>query len=101
MSKQFDHENINVIIHSRIRLAIMAILATVDEIEFTVLCREVNTTKGNLSAHLKKLEDNKYIKVNKNFVNNKPLTTCKATRKGMKAFQQYLDMVEQFAKGIK
>ncbi len=97
MSKQFDHKNIDVFIHSRIRLSILAVLSTVDEIDFTSLCSEVNTTKGNLSAHLKKLEDNMYIKVEKQFVNNKPLTTCKINKKGLSAFQEYLDMVEQFA----
>ena len=59
MSKQFDHKNIDVILHSRLRLAILAVLSSVDEIDFTSLCKEVNTTNGNLSAHLKKLEEYK------------------------------------------
>jgi DNA-binding MarR family transcriptional regulator len=98
MSKQFDHKNIDVILHSRLRLAILAILSSVDEIDFTSLCKEVNTTNGNLSAHLKKLESTNYIIIEKRFVNNKPLTTCKVTKNGSKAFQEYLDMVDQFAK---
>ena len=98
MNKQFDHQKIDEIIHSRIRLSVMAVLSTVDEIDFTSLCNEVNATRGNLSVHLKKLEEGKYIKITKEFVNNKPLTTCKATQRGIEAFSNYLNMVEQFAK---
>ena len=97
MNKLYDHQQIDEIITSRIRLAVMAVLSTVDEIDFTSLCNEVNATRGNLSVHLKKLEEGKYIKITKEFVENKPLTTCKATLKGVKAFSSYLNMVEQFA----
>lgn len=95
---QFDHKNIDEILHSRLRLAILAILSSVDEIDFTSLCKEVNTTNGNLSAHLKKLENINYISIEKRFVDKKPLTTCKVTETGLKAFQAYLDMVEQLIK---
>ena len=98
MGKLFDHQNIDVLLHSRIRLSIIAVLVTVDEVDFSTLCNEVNTTRGNLSVHLKKLEDGKYIRIDKKFVNKKPLTTCKVTKRGMKAFQEYLDMVEQFSR---
>lgn len=98
MGKLFNHQNIDVLLHSRIRLSIIAVLVTVDEVDFSTLCKEVNTTRGNLSVHLKKLEDGKYIRIDKKFVNKKPLTKCKITKKGMKAFQEYLDMVEQFSR---
>lgn len=98
MTKQFDHQKIDDVIHSRIRLAIIAALATVDEMDFITLLDEVNTTKGNLSVHLSKLEENKYVKIQKKFVGKKPLTTCKITSKGMSAFEEYLAMVEEFAK---
>ncbi|MFC2084089.1 winged helix-turn-helix domain-containing protein [Bacteroidota bacterium] len=101
MSKQFDHQKIDAIIHSPIRLAIMASLATVDEIDFTTLLNEVNTTKGNLSVHLTKLEKNRYVKIEKKFVGRKPLTTCKITKKGLSALQEYLDVVEEFVKNKK
>ena len=97
MGKLFDHQNIDVLLHSRIRLSIIAVLVTVDEVDFSTLCKEVNTTRGNLSVHLKKLEDGKYIKIEKKFVDKKPLTTCKISKKGMRSFQEYLDMVEQFS----
>lgn len=99
MDKQFDHQQIDEIITSRIRLAVMAVLSTVDEIDFTSLCNEVNATRGNLSVHLKKLEEGKYIRISKEFVDNKPLTTIKVTKKGIEAFSSYLNMVEQFAVG--
>lgn len=98
MDKLFDHQNIDVLLHSRIRLSIIAVLVTVDEVDFSTLCNEVNTTRGNLSVHLKKLEDGKYIKIDKKFVDKKPRTTCKISKKGLKAFQEYLDLVEQFSK---
>lgn len=97
MLRQFDHSKIDEIIHSRIRLAIMAALATVDEIDFTSLLDEVNTTKGNLSVHLTKLEESGYVKIEKKFVHKKPLTLCRITKKGSAALKEYLDMVMEFA----
>lgn len=97
MSNLFDHHNIDILLHSRIRLAIIAVLVTLDEIDFITLCKEVNTTKGNLSVHLKKLEDGGYLNIEKKFVERKPLTLIRITEKGGKAFQDYLSMVEQFA----
>jgi DNA-binding transcriptional ArsR family regulator len=97
MTSTFDHEKIDEIIHSRIRLAIMAALATVDQIDFTTLLSEVNTTKGNLSIHLTKLEEHGYIRIEKKFVSKKPLTLCSITKRGSAALQAYLDMVTAFA----
>lgn len=101
MSKQFDHTKIDEIVHSRIRLSILAALATVDEIDFTTLMNEVNTTKGNLSVHLTKLENKGYVTIKKQFVGKKPLTTCKISEEGFNALKEYLDMVEEFAKQTK
>ncbi len=98
MTSTFDHEKIDEIIHSRIRLAIMAALATVDQIDFTTLLKEVNTTKGNLSIHLTKLEEAGYVRIEKKFVNKKPLTLCSVTKRGSSALHAYLDMVTAFAK---
>jgi DNA-binding MarR family transcriptional regulator len=98
MTSTFDHEKIDEIIHSRIRLVIMAALATVDEIDFTTLLKEVNTTKGNLSVHLTKLEEHGYIRIDKKFANKKPLTLCSITKRGAAALHAYLDMVAEFAK---
>ena len=98
MSKQFDHKKIDEIIHSRIRLAILAVLATVDEIDFISLMKEVNTTKGNLSVHLTKLEEKGYVKIKKQFVDKKPLTTCSVSKAGLTALKEYLEMVEEITK---
>jgi DNA-binding MarR family transcriptional regulator len=98
MSKDLDHQKLNDLLHSRIRFAIMVALATVDEIDFLTLLNEVNTTKGNLSVHLTKLEEAKYVEITKKFVGKKPLTLCKITTAGSEALDDYLNMIEQFAK---
>lgn len=98
MSKQFDHTKIDEIVNSRIRLSILAALATVDEIDFTTLMNEVNTTKGNLSVHLTKLENKGYINIKKQFVAKKPLTTCKISEEGLSALKEYINIVEELAK---
>jgi DNA-binding MarR family transcriptional regulator len=100
MSKQngFDYQQLDEIIHSRIRLAIMAVLLSVDEAEFTFLREKVNATDGNLSVHLKKLEDAKYVSVKKSFVDRKPVTAYKLTSLGRKAFEEYIDRLEHMIK---
>ena len=101
MSNQFDHTKIDEIVHSRIRLSILAVLATADELDFITLLNEVNTTKGNLSVHLTKLESSSYVKIQKKFANKKPVTLCSITKTGLNAFKAYLDMVEEMAKRTK
>ncbi|MFH2032705.1 MAG: transcriptional regulator [Bacteroidota bacterium] len=91
----FDYQQLDEIIHSRIRLAIMAVLVTVDEAEFTFLREKVHTTDGNLSTHLKKLEDTGYIAVNKSFENRKPVSRYMLTQKGKKAFESYVEHLER------
>ena len=58
---EFDYHQIDDVLHSRIRTAIMAVLASVDEAEFTFIRDKIDATDGNLSVHMKKLEENKYI----------------------------------------
>jgi len=94
----FDHQQLDEIIHSRIRLAIMAVLITVDESEFTFLKEKVNATDGNLSTHLKKLEDAGYVAVSKSFENRKPVSRYMLTQKGRKAFEIYIDRLEKLIK---
>jgi len=97
----FDYQQIDNFIHSRIRLAIMAVLASVDEMDFNSIKKAVNTTDGNLSVHLKKLEENGYIKIEKKFINRKPLTTCRLTEQGGKSFAEYISTVESFIQKTK
>jgi DNA-binding MarR family transcriptional regulator len=92
---EFDYQLLDEIIHSRIRLAIMAVLITVDEAEFIFLRDKVNATDGNLSTHLKKLEEAGYIAVNKSFENRKPVSRYLLTQKGRKAFEMYVERLEK------
>lgn len=95
----FDYQQIDDVIHSRIRTAVMAVLVSVEEAEFNFLKEKVNATDGNLSVHLKKLEEAGYISVKKNFVDRKPVTRYKITSKGFKAFEKYITNLENIIKG--
>lgn len=94
----FDYLQLDDVIHSRIRLAIMSVLISVDEAEFTFLRDKVKATDGNTSVHLKKLEDAGYILVNKNFVDRKPVSTYRLSAKGRKAFELYVERLESLIK---
>ncbi len=96
----FDYQQLDDIIHSRIRLAIMALLVSVDEAEFTFIREKVQATDGNLSVHLKKLEDAGYISVKKSFINRKPTSTYRITTKGHNAFEIYIDRLEKLLKKL-
>ena len=95
---EFDYQQLDEIIHSRIRLAVMAVLISLDEVEFTFLREKVNATDGNLSTHLKKLEDAGYLAVNKSFEERKPVTRYLLTQKGRKAFEAYVERLEKLIK---
>jgi DNA-binding MarR family transcriptional regulator len=84
------------IIHEPARLLIVTILSTVEKADFLFLQRETKLTKGNLSAHLGKLEEAGYIKIEKTFKGKFPLTICNLTANGRKAFQQYRQRLIQF-----
>jgi len=92
--KDFDYQQLNEIIHSRIRLAIMSVLISLEEADFKFLKEKVNTTDGNLSVHLKKLEDAGYTKVKKEFIDRKPASTYSLTDKGKDAFELYIKKLE-------
>jgi DNA-binding MarR family transcriptional regulator len=94
----FDYQKIDDVIHSRIRTAIMALLVSVDEAEFTYIRDKINATDGNLSVHLKKLEDHNYITVEKRFISRKPNTVYRITMKGWNAFHDYIKTLESIVK---
>lgn len=94
----FDYQQLDEIIHSRIRLAVMALLITVEEADFVFLKEKVNATDGNMSVHLKKLEDAGYISVKKEFINRKPRSFYELTKKGKLAFETYLGQLEKMIK---
>ncbi len=95
---EFDYQNLDDLIHSRIRLAIISVLVAVEESDFNFLKEKVNATDGNLSVHLKKLEDAKYISVKKEFVDRKPKTVYSLTKTGIKAFELYVAQLEKLIK---
>jgi len=91
----FDYQQLDEIIHSRIRLAVMSVLISVDSAEFNYLKKKVNATDGNLSVHLKKLEEAGYINTTKEFVGKKPQSSYTLTSKGKKAFEIYVERLEK------
>ncbi len=82
------------VIHSRTRLAILSILVAVKNADFNYLKQTIGATDGNLSTHLSKLEEKNYIKVAKGFKKKKPHTTCSLTAKGKQAFSKYLEALD-------
>ncbi len=91
----FDIEKIDEVIHGRVRLGIMAFLASADTADFNTLKAKLQATDGNLSAHLRKLEDAGYIGVEKSFVDRKPLTRINISKIGRSAFAAYLDAISR------
>ena len=87
----FDYRAIDDVIHSRVRLAIMSYLASARAAEFTELKKVLKVSDGNLSTHLKKLEDHSYVKTEKGFIGRKPQTMIEITEEGTKAFQAYVE----------
>ena len=84
------------LIHEPARLLIVTILSTVASADFLFLQRESGLTKGNLSAHLSKLEEAGYIKIEKTFKGKLPLTICKLTLTGQKALKAYRQQLQNF-----
>jgi len=84
------------ILHSQLRLAVMSLLIGVKEAEFTFIKEKTNATAGNLSVQIQKLKDAGYIEVGKQFKDNYPLTTCKITPKGIDAFENYVKDLQQY-----
>jgi DNA-binding MarR family transcriptional regulator len=95
MSKSISPDEIDPVIHERVRLAIVSTLAVVPEMSFNELKGELSLTDGNLSAHARTLEDAGYLTVKKTFRGRRPLTTMRLTSKGRKAFQQYLATLQR------
>ena len=86
------------ILHNQLRLAVVSLLVGVESAEFTFLLEKTGATRGNLSVQLTRLKDAGYIQVTKSFRDNYPLTTCKLSTKGLKAFEQYVASIKQYLK---
>lgn len=91
MADDFDIEKIDDIIHGRLRLGVMAYLSSGGTADFNQLKARLQATDGNLSVHLRKLEDAGYVTIDKTFVGKKPLTRVSLTEQGRSAFVNYLD----------
>lgn len=89
------------VIHEKGRLPIMSLLAASPELSFTELREQLNMTDGNLSVHIKTLQEAGFVSVTKTFQNRRPLTTCSLTSAGRKAFAEYIDLLEQIVRQAK
>lgn len=89
-------KNLDPLLHSQVRLAIMSVLIGVESAEFSFLLEKIQTTKGNLSFQITKLKDAGYILVKKSFRNNYPLTTLKISPKGVEAYEKYVDDISGY-----
>ena len=86
------------ILHSELRLAVMSLLLSVKSADFSYLREKTGATAGNLSVQLNKLAEAEYISIEKSFKDNYPLTTSKISKKGVKAFQEYVDSLKGYIK---
>ena len=84
------------ILHSQLRLAVVSLLISVKEAEFTFLKEKTNATAGNLSVQINKLKEAGYIDVIKQFKDNYPQTTCKITPRGIDAFDEYVKSLQTY-----
>lgn len=95
-----EFKDLDPILHSQLRLAVMSLLISVHEAEFTFIKEKTNATAGNLSVQISKLKEAGYIEVSKQFHNNYPQTICKITPRGIKAFDEYVKNLQGYL-GIK
>ena len=86
------------VIHEKGRLAIMSMLAASAELSFTELRDALGMTDGNLTTHIKALQQEGYVSVAKSYQNRRPLTTCALTPAGRKAFAEYIDLLEKIVR---
>jgi DNA-binding HxlR family transcriptional regulator len=93
-------ENLNKVFDSRIRLGIMSAVLVNAEVNFNELKELIGVTDGNLASHLKTLEENGYIKVQKGFIGRKTNTTYAVTKAGEKAFKVHLEALEKMIKSL-
>lgn len=89
-------KDLDPILHSQLRLAVVSLLVSVKEAEFVYLKEQTNATAGNLSVQLQKLKDAGYIEIEKKFKDNYPQTICRISKKGIKAFEEYVKNLKQY-----
>jgi DNA-binding MarR family transcriptional regulator len=90
------YNELDPLLHSQLRLAIMSILISAKEAEFVYLKEQTKATAGNISVQIEKLQQAGYIEVEKTFKGKKPLTVCRITKKGIEAFENYVKALQQY-----
>jgi len=98
---KYDYKQLDTIFHSRIRLAVASMLYHDGVCDFNSLKKGVGATDGNLTTHLKKMEECAYIIVEKKFVDRKPMSIYQLTDEGKKGLENYIDKLEKFIGDIK
>ena len=91
-----DFKELDPLLHSQLRLAVMSLLMSVESAEFVYIKEKTKATAGNLSVQLDKLSSAEYINVIKSFKGKKPVTTCNITKKGIQAFEEYVKALQQY-----
>jgi DNA-binding MarR family transcriptional regulator len=89
------------VIHEKGRLALMSMLAATPELSFTEMRNALDMTDGNITTHIRTLQEAGYISVTKSFRNRRPHTTCSLTPAGQKAFTDYINLLEQIVQQSK
>ena len=84
------------LLHSQLRLAVVFILVSVEEADFVFLREKTSATAGNLSVQLEKLSEAGYISIEKGFSGKRPRTTCRITETGRKAFENYVEALKSY-----
>ena len=90
------YKDLDPLLHSQLRLAIMSLLVKSRKLDFTTIKGDTKSTAGNLSIQLKKLEAANYIEISKSFRNNYPLTEIVLTRIGLAAFENYVNSLKKY-----
>jgi DNA-binding MarR family transcriptional regulator len=89
-------KDLDPLLHSQLRLAVMSLLISLESAEFTFLKEKTNSTAGNLSIQLDKLSEAGYITITKTFRGKRPLTTCAITTNGIQAFEKYVKALKEY-----
>ena len=90
------YKDLDPLLHSQLRLTIISLLVASEKVDFTHIKEETKATSGNISIQIKKLQEAGYIKVEKTFKNNYPNTMISITKKGIKAFETYVENLKKY-----
>jgi DNA-binding MarR family transcriptional regulator len=94
------YKELDPLLHSQLRLAIISFLVGVEEAEFNLLKEKTGASGGNISVQIDKLSQAGYLEITKTFRGKKPLTLCKITKKGLKAFESYVNDLKAYLRPI-